>query len=80
MGTGALKAIDKVSDATRPAFDRMASGAHQAVDNVAPAARQAADTVGTKSGESEAREVAVHYFFCMKKMNVLFRSSEDKSA
>jgi ElaB/YqjD/DUF883 family membrane-anchored ribosome-binding protein len=50
-GTGAHKAIDKVSDAARPAVDRMASGAHQAVDKVAAVAHQAADTLETKGGE-----------------------------
>ena len=47
-GAGAHEAINKVSDAARPAVDRVAAGAHRVVDKVAGAAGQAAQTLGVK--------------------------------
>ena len=48
-GAGVHQAIDKVSDAARPAVDRIASSAHQAVDKAKDAATQAAESLGVKA-------------------------------
>lgn len=48
-GSGAHQAIDKASEAARPAVDRLASGAHQAVDKAKDAATQAAESLGLKA-------------------------------
>ena len=48
-GSGAHQAIDKVSDAARPAVDRIASSAHQAVDKTKDAVTQAAESLGVKA-------------------------------
>jgi ElaB/YqjD/DUF883 family membrane-anchored ribosome-binding protein len=42
-------AINKVSDAARPAVDSIASGAHQAVNRITVAAGEAAEALGAKS-------------------------------
>ena len=44
----AHSAIDKMSDAARPAVERLATGAHQAVDKIAGAASTAADSLAVK--------------------------------
>ena len=44
-------AINKASDAARPAVDHLASGAHHAMDSLARAATQAARTLDTRSGQ-----------------------------
>ena len=48
-GSGAHQAIDKVSDAARPAVDRIASSAHKAVDKAKDAATQAAESLGVQA-------------------------------
>lgn len=48
-GSGVHQAIDRVSDAARPAVDRIASGAHQVVDKAQDAATQAAESLGAKA-------------------------------
>ena len=45
------KAIDKASDAARPAVDQIAAGVHTAVDKIAGAATQAAETLEVKGGQ-----------------------------
>ncbi|MGB9149392.1 MAG: hypothetical protein WCB36_04020 [Burkholderiales bacterium] len=49
LGSEMHKAIDKVSDAARPAIDRMASGAHRITDNVADAGARSAEALEAKS-------------------------------
>lgn len=49
MGSGAHEAIDKATDAARPAVDRIASSAHQAVDKAKGAATHAAETLGEQA-------------------------------
>ncbi len=57
-GSGAHQAIDKASDAARPAVDRIASGAHQAVDRAKDAATQAAESLGAKA--DHLKEAKIH--------------------
>jgi ElaB/YqjD/DUF883 family membrane-anchored ribosome-binding protein len=49
--SGAHKAIDKATEAARPAVDKVATSAHQIVDRLAGAATSAADTLDTKTGQ-----------------------------
>ena len=49
--SGVHKAIDKASDAARPAVDQIAAGVHTAVDKIAGAATQAAETLEVKGGQ-----------------------------
>lgn len=55
---GTHDAIQKVTDAARPAVDRVATGAHQAVNKMADVAAQAGEALGVKSDqlkEAQAR-------------------------
>ncbi len=49
MGSTAHQAIDKASDAARPAVDRIASTAHQAVDKARDMAGHAAETLSEQA-------------------------------
>jgi ElaB/YqjD/DUF883 family membrane-anchored ribosome-binding protein len=56
--SSAHAAIEKASDALRPAVDRIAGGAHQAVDRLADTATQAAhslDAKGAQLADAQAR-------------------------
>ncbi len=44
-------AINKASDAARPAVDHLASGAHHAMDSLAKAANQVARQLDTRGGQ-----------------------------
>lgn len=48
LGSEMHKAIDKVSDAARPAIDRMASSAHRITDSVADAGARSAELLEAK--------------------------------
>jgi ElaB/YqjD/DUF883 family membrane-anchored ribosome-binding protein len=48
VASNAHKAIDRVSEAARPAVEQVAAGAHHALDKVAGAANQAAETISLK--------------------------------
>ncbi len=49
VGSTAHHAIDRASDAARPAVDRIASTAHQAVDKAKDMAGHAADTLSAQA-------------------------------
>ena len=48
VASNAHKAIDRVSEAARPAVEHVAAGAHHALDRVAGVANQAAETITVK--------------------------------